>query len=134
MPQAIGSQADSLASPGLLPETEDLDVLFASLDTNKYGKLSWEETLAFFARKGVAQSQARHIFAKVDVDQNGTLDRAEFRRLYKVLKNGWWLSPYPRAPPPPPLDVLLGAGATRLLAAALVAAVAAKAVLSVARA
>ena len=97
------------------------------------GKLSWEETIGFFAKKGATPKDARDIFNKADVDNNGFIDRQEFRRLHKMLKNAWFLAPYPRAPPPPPLDRFVCKGATRALAAGIVAAVALKMLSTVAR-
>ena len=117
----MSSQADLLATPGLLhAEPDSLDSEFAAIDSNGDGKLSWEETLAFFSKRGVKKNEAHEIFAKADTDGNGYLDRAEFRKLHKMLKNSWYLSPYPRPPPPPPLDALIGKGTTTGLAVAIV--------------
>ena len=74
----------------------DIDAQFHELDTNRDGKLSWHECLAFFAKSGVSHADATRIFAKVDFDKNGVLDKAEFRRLHKFIKQEWLLAPYPR--------------------------------------
>ena len=64
----MSSQADLLATPGLLPaEPDSLDSEFAAIDSNGDGKLSWEETLAFFSKRGVKKNEARKLAAFIGI-------------------------------------------------------------------
>ena len=62
-------------------ETAELQQVFMQLDTNKDGKLQYNELLDGYTEyygASVAQEEVDRIFALVDVDHNGEIEFSEF--------------------------------------------------------
>ena len=64
------------------------DAVFAQLDTDKNGTLSFDEVKAFIASKKEIKCEGllRLIFDAVDGDGNGEIDAAEFGKFFETVK------------------------------------------------
>ena len=64
------------------------DAVFAQLDTDKNGTLSFDEVKAFVATKKEIKCEGllRLIFDAVDGDGNGEIDAAEFGKFFEAVK------------------------------------------------
>lgn len=60
--------------------------LFNVIDADGDGNLSLDEMLAARRKLGLTERQARHLFAELDLDGNGTVSAEEFREFYKDKK------------------------------------------------
>ena len=84
--RALGAilRSMSVPAPALKRPPVHVKALFAQLDTNSDGVLSFEEAKAALSGK-VPPVEYRAVFEKYDEDNNGTLDLAEFVKLCRSL-------------------------------------------------
>ena len=93
--QAAQTMSFSSASPR--PPSSALDMLveeiFASIDTNRNGRLSVEETEKVLLRlnsrlgRSYGEDQLRQFFSALDLNSDGTVDLSEFKRAFIRFSN-----------------------------------------------
>ena len=76
---AISCAADSA------DEEPDLDELMLQVDTDKDGKLSWEEMMSVFEGPEQVEEQYKIAFDECDEDKDGLINREELPQLFGML-------------------------------------------------
>lgn len=80
------SQSGSSSSTDASSDESPMEQLFASLDTNKDGKVSQDEFVAG-RPKGMSESDAEGLFKSLDTQNTGSLDKDQFAEGLDVLKS-----------------------------------------------
>mgnify|MGYP001047489575 FL=1 len=85
MQQTGASQSSTASSTGGSSSQSPMDQLFASLDTNKDGKVSADEFVAG-RPKDMSESDAQNLFKSIDTQGSGSLSKDQFAEGLDVLK------------------------------------------------
>lgn len=85
MQQTGASQSSTASSTGGSSRQSPMDQLFASLDTNKDGKVSADEFVAG-RPKDMSESDAQNLFKSIDTQGSGSLSKEQFAEGLDVLK------------------------------------------------
>lgn len=85
MQQTGASQSSTASSTGGSSSQSPMEQLFASLDTNKDGKVSADEFVAG-RPKDMSESDAQNLFKSIDTQGSGSLSKDQFAEGLDVLK------------------------------------------------